>query len=142
MASVVITDLAVQEALIGLLSRAGQLLDVRLYTNNVLPDRTNANPAQYSEAAYPGYVPSPWTYTPVTVDPSHRGQLAAATPTFAAPSSGADVAIYGWFVTYYGLQDGLQHVLVSAPFPSPPRMLTVGGPGLSLNITFSDFDAS
>jgi hypothetical protein len=142
MASIVITDLALQEALIGLLSRGGQQLNVRLYVNNVLPDRANSSPAQFTEATYPGYAPSPWVYTPVTVDASHRGQLAAATPVFSPPSSGADVSVYGWFVTYLGLQDALAHVLVASPFTSPPRVLTVGGPALSLNISFSDFDAS
>jgi hypothetical protein len=141
-AATTITDQAVKEALIGLLSQAGQALQIHLYTNNVAPDRTNTAPGQFVEAAYPGYAPVAWVYTPVTLDAAHQGQLAAAVPVFPPPTSGADVAVYGWFVTYLSLETDSLIVLMAAQFSAPPRTLTVGGPSLGFNLSLSSVDAS
>ena len=142
MPDMVITDQAIKEALDGLLSHPGQSLHVRLYTNNVSPDRTNQDPAQFTEAAYPGYAAVTWVYTPITLLGTHHTQLQPAVCSFNTPSSGGNVDVYGFWVDYIGLDTGIPRVLCAVRFPDAPRTLIVGAAPMTFNTFFEDFDDS
>jgi hypothetical protein len=141
MTDAVVPDPTIKDALIGLMSNAGFAATVRLYTNDVSPDRTSNDPAQFTEAAYTGYAAQNYPYTPITVGLDHHGRLAPAVISFTPPTAGGAVNVFGFFVTYQAPFGAAGRVLLASRFTTPPRVLVVGGAPLTFNLFFEDFDA-
>lgn len=142
MTDATVSDLALQEALIGLLSTSGGTIRVHLHTDDVTFDPTSSDPAQFTEAAYPGYAFQPWGFNPISGPAVSRPQLTPAVVAFPAPTSGGNVDVWGWWADYQSLQTGTRRVLMASRFTAPPRTIIEAGAPLTFNLFFEDFDFS
>jgi hypothetical protein len=142
MPDITIHNQTLLSALVGLMNNAGFPASVHLYVNNVSPDPTSNDPAQFTEASYPGYASQNYPYTPFALLGPDKAQLAPAVISFNPPSSGGPFNVYGFYVLSQVPFGAANKVMMSARFDPAPRVLHVGDPVMTFNIFFTDQDES
>jgi hypothetical protein len=136
MSDMIITDRALKDALDAF---SGNYFDIvaHLYTNNLTLTRA-VDWSDFTIASYPGYVGYLWSTGPATIVEPNVGGWSTAAVSWAAPTSGSPVNIYGFLIRYQ--RAGGDHVMLAARFGDAPRAFAVGDPPMTLNAMFTDQD--
>jgi hypothetical protein len=110
---------------------------VGLFTNNFTPDK-NTVLADFIEAAYSGYSPCDVDFAPALAD-GNEWHMTPGHATFAAPSTGSPVDLYGIFVEWTP-PFGEDPLLFSMRFDTAPLSLAPGDLPLAVFVDLRDLD--